>query len=121
MIDRANELGGDATRKLTVRSKDWGLTWDGANPVANIYDKVAKGTQKAKSLADLGPIDYLDKDVLVLNAPKYPGFLDPNGRCGVQVSRDRGHSWSPEFPLRLERSEERRVGKESVSKGRSRW
>src|SRR3546814_8383740 len=62
MIDRANELGGDATRKLTVRSKDWGLTWDGANPVANIYDKVAKRTQKAKSLADLGPIDYLDKD-----------------------------------------------------------
>src|SRR3546814_15261666 len=108
---------------------------------------VCSSDLKAKSLADLGPIDYLDKDVLVLNAPKYPGFLDPNGRCGVQVSRDRGHSWSPEFPLRLEglhsisginsslvrpdgpvfifltevgestRPEERRVGKEGVSTG----
>jgi hypothetical protein len=38
----------------------------------------------------------------VLNAPKYPGFLDPKGRCGVKVSRDRGHSWSPEFPLLME-------------------
>lgn len=102
MIDKANEIGGDATRKLTVRSKDWGRTWDGAKPAVNIYHKVAKGTENAKSLSDLGPIDYLDKNVLVLTDPKYPGFLDPNGRCGVKISRDRGHSWSPEFPLLME-------------------
>jgi hypothetical protein len=102
MIDTAAKIGASATVKMTVRSKDWGKTWDGANPVIDIYDKIAKGTEKAKTLADLGPIDYLNKDVLVLNAPKYPGFLDPAGRCGVKVSRDRGHTWSPEFPLAME-------------------
>lgn len=102
MIDTAHARGSSATRKLTVRSRDWGQTWDGDNPVVNIYDRIAPGTENARSLSDLGPIDYLDKNVLVLNAPKYPGFLDPNGRCGVKVSRDRGHTWSPEFPLLME-------------------
>src|SRR3546814_8661270 len=41
-------------------------------------------------------------DTLFPYTTLFRSFLDPNGRCGVQVSRDRGHSWSPEFPLRLE-------------------
>jgi hypothetical protein len=103
MIDAKHKIGDDFTKKLTVRSKDWGRTWDGAHPVVNIYDHLAKGTEKAKSLADLGPINYLDKNVLVLSPPGvYPGFLTPTARTLIRVSRDRGHSWSPEFPLMME-------------------
>ncbi|MEI9926587.1 MAG: hypothetical protein WDN44_01235 [Sphingomonas sp.] len=31
MIDAKHKVGDDFTKKLTVRSKDWGRTWDGAN------------------------------------------------------------------------------------------
>ena len=38
-----------------MRSRDWGQTWDGDNPVVNIYDRIAPGTENARSLSDLGP------------------------------------------------------------------
>lgn len=91
---------GGQRKKVTVRSKDYGRTWDGANPVINLFDKVAKGTENAKALSDLGPINYLDKNVLVSN--NSTDFGQPGARTTVRVSRDKGHTWSPAFPLPME-------------------
>jgi len=100
MIDKVNTLGNDVTKMLTVRSKDYGRTWDGAHATVNMYEKIARGTQNAKALADLGPIDYSDPNVLLANVG--PDFGTPKARTLVRVSRDRGHSWSPGFPVQLD-------------------
>jgi hypothetical protein len=100
MIDNVNKLEGEVTQMLTVRSKDYGRTWDSAKPAVNMYTNRAKGTENAKTLADLGPIDYLDKDVLVANDG--PDFGTPKARTLVRISRDRGHTWSPDLPLPMD-------------------
>jgi Neuraminidase (sialidase) len=85
---------------LTVRSKDYGRTWDGANPVVNAYEHLAKGTENAKALSDLGPVNYFDKNVLLSNYG--PDFGTPKARTLIRISRDRGHTWSPGLPLAME-------------------
>lgn len=85
---------------VTVRSKDYGRTWDGDHPVLDVFDRRASGTANAKSLSDLGPIDYLDKNVLVAN--NSTDFGTPTARTVVRVSRDRGRSWSPGLTLPLD-------------------
>jgi len=69
--------------------------------VINAYAKIAKGTEKARALTDLGPIDYLDRNVLVENNTSTV-FASPQARSFVRISRDRGHSWSPSFALPLD-------------------
>jgi len=100
-ISHDNVGGRGASKMVTVRSKDWGRTWDGTDPVINAYGSIAKGTGNAKALADLGPIDYLDPDVLVENNTSTV-FASPEARSFIRVSRDRGHSWSPAFDLPLD-------------------
>ncbi len=96
-----DKVGGQGQRKLvTVRSKDYGRTWDGANPVVNLYEKRAKSTAAATTLTDLGPIDFFDKNVLLAN-DSVP-FATSESRTSVRISRDRGHSWSPGLPLQME-------------------
>ncbi|MBN8831924.1 MAG: exo-alpha-sialidase [Sphingomonadales bacterium] len=91
-LDRSKE------RLLTVRSKDWGRTWSA--PVDAMYRNRARGTENAKALSDLGPIDYLDRDVIVASAS--PGFGTPDARTIVRISRDRGRTWSPDLPIPLD-------------------
>jgi Neuraminidase (sialidase) len=89
------------TRKLVaVRSEDWGRTWDGDDPVINPYDTVSSGSEGAETLADLGPIDYLDPNVLV--SANSTDFAESEGRSWIRISRDRGHSWSPLIAIPLD-------------------
>jgi hypothetical protein len=87
-------------KMVTVRSKDYGRSWDGAKPTVDLYGRLARGTATARTLADLGPVDYLDRNVLVANGST--AFGTPEGRSSVRVSRDRGRSWSPAFPVPLD-------------------
>jgi hypothetical protein len=86
-------------KMYSVRSKDYGRTWSA--PVIDMFATVAKGTQGAKQLSDLGPIDYLDSNVLVSNSSTGL-FGSVNARTVIRVSRDRGHSWSPDLPVPLD-------------------
>jgi hypothetical protein len=99
-ISHDNIGRGGASRLVTVRSKDYGRTWDGAHPTDNVYQQLDPAWKDAKLLTDLGPVNYLDKDVLVANGSS--AFGTPEGRTSVRVSRDRGHSWSPAFPVPLD-------------------
>jgi hypothetical protein len=87
-------------KMVTVRSKDYGRTWDGASPAVDIFDTLAKGTENAKTLSDLGPIDYADRNVLIANSST--DFSTGKARSYVHISRDRGHSWSARIPLALD-------------------
>ena len=88
------------SKLVTVRSKDWGRTWDGDRPTINVYDKPAKGTKNARTLSDLGTVDYLDPNVLV--SANSTDFAENEGRSWIRISRDRGHSWSPQVPIPLD-------------------
>lgn len=91
-LDRSKE------RLLTVRSRDYGRTWSA--PIERLYDKRDRSWAEAKALADLGAIDYRNSDVIVASAS--PGFGTPDGRTFVRISRDRGQTWSPDFPIPLD-------------------
>lgn len=84
------------TRQVTVRSTDRGRTWSGANPEINV---LTAGDSTAKPFAEVGPIDYLDKNVLISSFSS--GFGTPAGRAPIRVSKDGGHTWSgpSELPL----------------------
>lgn len=88
-------------KMVTVRSLDSGRTWDGISPVMNAYDRIAKGTAGAKSLADLGSVDWFDSDTLLENNTSTT-FASPDARSFIRVSRDRGHTWSPALQLPLD-------------------
>jgi hypothetical protein len=84
------------TKQVTVRSTDRGRTWNGANPEVGV---LAARTATTKPFAQSGPINYLDRNVLVSSFSS--GFGTPTGRAPIQVSKDGGHSWSApsELPL----------------------
>jgi len=92
--------GGGGGKSVALRSRDWGRTWDGANPVFNMMSNQAPDMANAKSMGDLQPIDFLDPNVLVANSGTAFGL--PNGRTVVRVSKDRGRSWSPPIPVPLD-------------------
>ena len=99
-ISHDNIGRGGASRIVTVRSTDYGRTWDGAHPTDSVYQRLDPAWKDAKVLADLGAVDYLDRNVLVANGSS--AFGTPEGRTSVRVSRDRGRSWSPPFPVPLD-------------------
>jgi hypothetical protein len=90
----ANSRG---TKQVTVRSTDRGRTWNGANPEVGV---LAAGNATAKPFADSGPINYLDRNVLVSSFSS--GFGTPTGRAPIQVSKDGGHTWSAPSQLPLD-------------------
>jgi hypothetical protein len=85
-----------ATKIVTIRSTDRGRTWNGETPDINVQ---TVGGASATPFAEMGPINYLDKDVLVWSFSS--GFGTPAGRAPIRVSKDAGRTWSgsAELPL----------------------
>jgi hypothetical protein len=105
----ALEAAGKSTapKTLTVRSKDRGRTWDGNHPQVNMLQvsltsgAAGSAGAMATSLDPWGPIDYLDRNVLVANA-SIGGFAVSGSRGTVQISKDGGGSWLPPALLPLD-------------------
>jgi len=81
-------LGG---KSVALRSRDYGRTWEA--PVFNMMSNADPAQANVKTMGDLKPIDFLDRNILISNSS--PGFGTPKGRTQVRVSKDRGHSWGP--------------------------
>lgn len=85
------------TKQVTVRSKDRGRTWNGDSPGINVQ---SAGDATASAFADSGPIDYLDRNVLISSFSS--GFGTPAGRAPIRVSKDAGRTWSAPSLLPLD-------------------
>lgn len=85
-----------ARKVVTVRSNDRGRTWNGDDPE---IDVLTAGDPHARPFSEMGPIDYLDKNVLLWSFSA--GFGTPAGRAPIRVSKDGGRTWSgaSELPL----------------------
>jgi hypothetical protein len=90
--------GGRGGKSVALRSTDHGRTW--SSPIVNMFANLDPRMAGARTMGDLGPIDFLDKDVIFSNSGA--GFGTPEGRTDVRVSRDRGKSWSPAIPVPLD-------------------
>jgi len=85
--------GPGGVKSVDLRSKDWGVTWDGAHPVIDMMKKIDPKLAAAPTMGALQPIDFLDRNTIIANSGA--GFGTPDGRTDVRVSRNRGKSWSP--------------------------
>jgi hypothetical protein len=97
-----NNLGRNpGGRQVTIRSEDRGRTWKEAAPT---YDQrqppEPSSDGEVDSLAELGAIDFLNKDVLVANSST--AFGAPASRAVVRMSKDAGRSWSRSFRVPLD-------------------
>jgi hypothetical protein len=88
-----DNIGGEGlgSRSVALRSRDYGRTWEA--PVFNMMENADKSQAGARTMGDLQPMDFLDRNVLISNSS--PGFGTPSGRTQVRVSRDRGRTWGP--------------------------
>ena len=95
---RHDVLGQNSTnpRTVTVRSRDRGLTWDGADPQ---YNMMAGPGGDGRGMARESmptrfaePVDYLDPDVLV-SSGSMGGFATASTQATARVSRDGGRTW----------------------------
>jgi len=90
-----------APKVVTVRSKDRGRTWDGDTPQVDMMSAGRPLAAADMPTALPGPIDYLDRNLLVANA-SIGGFAVAASRGTVQISRDGGRSWLPPVLLPLD-------------------
>ena len=97
-----NNLGRNpGGRQVNVRSEDRGRTWKEANPTFNDgRGRQAAADDEVDSMAEIGPIDFRNKDVLVANSSS--AFGAPTSRSVVRISKDGGHTWSRSFRLPLD-------------------
>lgn len=91
-------IGAGGAKVVSIRSHDRGRTWDAPKPYN--FEPPGPHDGTGESLAELGPIDYTNKDVFVWTSS--PGFGTPAGRPFVRVSKDAGRSWSRAFRLPLD-------------------
>jgi len=91
-------LGTGGSRVVSIRSHDRGRTWDAPTPYS--FEPTAPHDGSAESLAELGPIDFTNRDVFVWSSS--PGFGTPDGRPYVRVSKDAGNTWSRAYRLPLD-------------------
>jgi hypothetical protein len=96
-----NNLGRNpGSREVTVRSEDRGRTWrEIDHSASDVRASQPAADEGPDSMAEIGPIDFLNKDVLVANSST--GFA-PNSRAFVRVSKDAGRTWSRSFLLPLD-------------------
>src|SRR5690606_26588285 len=88
---------GLGSKSVALRSRDWGRTWDGENPTINMMSRIDPALAGARTMGELQPIDFLDRDTIIANSGA--GFGTPEGKTEVRVSRNRGRSWSPAIPV----------------------
>jgi hypothetical protein len=88
-------LGG---KSVALRSKDWGRTWQA--PVFNMMTNADKSQASVKTIGDLQPINFLDRNILISNAGA--GFGTPTGKTQVRVSKDRGRTWGPPIAVPMD-------------------
>ncbi len=91
-------LGG---KSVALRSRDYGRTWDGADPVFNMMSNEDPSQANVKTMGDLQPIDFLDRNILIANSTAN-GFAAADSRTVVRVSKDRGHTWGPAIPVPMD-------------------
>ncbi|OJY71209.1 MAG: hypothetical protein BGP16_11515 [Sphingobium sp. 66-54] len=89
---------GLGSKSVALRSKDYGRTWQA--PVFNMMANADKSQAKVKTMGDLQPIDFLDRNILIANSGTAFGM--PTGRTNVRVSKDRGRTWGPPVPVPLD-------------------
>jgi len=89
---------GLGSKAVALRSKDYGQTWQA--PVFNMMERADKSQASAKTIGDLQPIDFLDKNVLIANSGTSFGM--PTGRTNVRVSKNRGRTWGPPISVPLD-------------------
>ena len=85
-------------RSVIMRSKDRGKTWHELD-APKMAARRPPNDGETDSMAEIGPIDFLNKDVLVSNASA--GF-SPDSRAFVRVSKNAGETWSRPFALPLD-------------------
>jgi hypothetical protein len=96
-----NNLGRNpGGRGVTVRSEDRGRTWKEIPAANDVSAPQSRADGAPDSLAEIGPIDFTNKDVLVANSST--AFGAPESRSFVRVSKDAGRSWSRSFMLPLD-------------------
>jgi hypothetical protein len=92
-------------RTITVRSRDRGKTWDGANPQVDMMagpGGEGRGmTREQMPTLFTDPVDYLDPNVLV-SSGSMGGFATAGTQGTVRLSRDGGKSWGPTILVPLE-------------------
>ena len=109
-------------RGLTVRSEDRGRTWHVSNEDKNRPGMDVKAPEpgvdgKPGSLSEIGPVDFLNKDVLVSNFyyqymqedPLISDFVrtvstefgPPENQVFMRISKDAGRTWSRSVMLPL--------------------
>jgi hypothetical protein len=95
-----NNLGRNTgNREVTVRSEDRGQTWKEVPGPGQGGMPQPRADGEADTLAELGPIDFLNKDVLVANNSS--AFGAPEGRASFRISKDGGRTWSRSVALPL--------------------
>ncbi|OJY71203.1 MAG: hypothetical protein BGP16_11485 [Sphingobium sp. 66-54] len=92
-------------KTVTVRSRDRGKTWDGADPQINMMAGPGGGggrnAMAQMPAAFTEPVDYLDRNVLV-SSGSAGGFATSGARGTASLSRDGGRTWGPTVLLPLD-------------------
>jgi hypothetical protein len=89
---------GLGSKSVALRSKDYGRTWEA--PVFNMMSNADKSQAGVKTLGDLQPIDFLDRNILIAN--NGTAFGSPQGKAAVRISKDRGRTWGPSIPVPMD-------------------
>lgn len=88
-------LGG---KSVALRSRDYGRTWE--EPVFDMMTNADASQAGVRTMGDLQPIDFLDRNILIANSGTAFGM--PEGRTNVRVSKDRGLTWGPPIPVPMD-------------------
>jgi hypothetical protein len=93
-------MRGGPTELLSIRSHDRGRTWDEANLQVHTGSTQATHDGSGESIAELGTIDFADRNTLLWTTSS--AFGTPDSRPFVRVSKDAGRNWSRSFRLPLD-------------------
>jgi hypothetical protein len=93
-------MRGGETALLTVRSHDRGRSWDGAAPQVHGANPLAPHDGSGESIAELGPLDFGDRNTLVWS--QCSAFGTPNSRPYVRITKDAGRNWSRSYRLPMD-------------------